>query len=101
MESTKMIKALKELAADYSAPPSYIQVARDAVLKQLAAKNRVEMPAILDESQRKVFMDNIGHLEGFLESDDGAESVELMVNAYKHYCEKQKVEPDDEETEGM
>lgn len=33
-------------------------------------------------------MENIDHLSGFLESDDGADAVELLVNAWKYYCEK-------------
>lgn len=97
MESTKIILALDELMEQYKEPTSYMQVARDAVLRQVAMKNKVEMPDILDESQRKVFMDNIKHLAGFLESDDGADAVELLVNAYKHYCDKVESEKDEDD----
>lgn len=97
MESTVLLRGLNELKEHYGESTSYVQIARDAVLRQVAAKNKVEMPAILDESQRKVFMDNISHLSGFLESDDGADAIELLVNAYKHYCDKVESEKDEDD----
>lgn len=97
MESTKFLRGLDELMEQYSEPTSLMQVARDAVMRQVAAKNKVEMPVILDEAQRKVFMDNIKHLAGFLESDDGADAVELLVNAYKHYCDRVESEKEEDD----
>lgn len=88
MEATKMSLALKELAEQYTVPKSYVQVARDAVLEKLANKNKIEMPAILDDKQRKAFVDKIEYLAGFLESDDGADAIEFLMNAYEHYCER-------------
>lgn len=98
MESTKLIQAIEELSAQYGSTPSYMQVARDAVLKQLAAKNHIEMPAILDEEQRKVFMDNIDHLAGFLKSEDGADAIEFLVNTYQHYCDKEDAQEEEKDT---
>jgi hypothetical protein len=88
MEATKMLQALEALSEQYGGSTSYMQIARDAVLKQLAVKNQVPMPDILDESQRKIFMDNISHISGFVKSEDGADAIEFLMNAYEHYCER-------------
>ena len=101
MESTKMLKAIAELRKQYDEPVSHIDVARDAVLKQVAAINRVEMPAILDESQRRVFMNKIDMLEGFLKSDNGSDAVELLVNAFENYCKREEAKAEESDAEGM
>lgn len=94
MHVTSMIEAITQLSKQYDEPPSYLTIARDSILKQLALKNQVEMPPILDDAQRKVFMDNLKFLKGFLESDDGADAIELLVNAFEHYCYKMENAPD-------
>lgn len=93
MESTKLLNAIMKLREQYATPPSHMEVVRDSVLKQLATINKVEMPAILDETQRKVFVDKIDMLAGFLESDDGADAVELLVNAFEAYCDNLEAQP--------
>lgn len=100
MASTEFLQALEQLREEIGRPMSHVEVARHAVMKQLAAINNVPMPAILDDRQRKVFMDNIDHQAGFLKSDDGYDAIELVVDAYKHYCEKMEAEEQtDEEVE--
>lgn len=88
MESTKLIQAIERLRRTYERPPSHVEVVRDAVLKQINQIDKPEMPVILNESQRKVFMNKIDLLEGFLESEDGADAVEMLINAFEHYCER-------------
>lgn len=97
MESTKLLKAIAELRKQYDTPVSHLDIVRDSVLKQVANATKVEMPAILDDSQRKVFMGKIDLLEGFLESPNGADAVELLVDAFENYCDK--VENEAPETE--
>lgn len=101
MASSEFIQALEQLREEIGKPMSQMEVARHAVMKQLATINNVPMPAILDDRQRKVFMDNIDHLAGFLKSDDGYDAIELVVDAYKHYCEKMEQPEEEEEAEGM
>lgn len=88
MQSTKFLQALNQLKADYAAPVSYMDITRDAVLRQVAMKNNIEMPAILDEEQRKVFTDRIDMVASFLESQNGADTIELLINAFTDHCDK-------------
>lgn len=87
MEAIKLLQGVKQLAAHYGKPQlSHIEVAELAVLKQLAAINKVDMPMILDEEKREKFMDKIELLEGFLESQRGMAAIEFLVNAWDAHC---------------
>lgn len=97
MESTKLLQAIEQFRRQYDEPVSHMTIMRDSVLKQLASINKVEMPEILDSNQRKIFMDKIGLLEGFLKSEDGADAIELMVNAFECYCDKVESEKEKDE----
>lgn len=93
LESTKMLAAIEKLKTQLGKQKSHIEIARDAVLKQLADINKVEMPPILDEKQRRVFMDKLNHLSGFIDSESGADAIELLVNAFEHYCAEIEAKP--------
>lgn len=93
LESTKMLDAIEKLRKQIGEPMSHIEVARHAVLKQLADINKVEMPPILDEKQRKVFMDKLDYIAGYLESENGKDAIEFLVNDFEHYCKDMEAKP--------
>lgn len=88
MYSTKMMEDIAELKAKYNRPVSMIEVARDSIARQIASLQNVDMPPILSEEQRKVFMGKIDMLAGFLETQEGADAIELLIDAFEHYCAK-------------
>lgn len=57
------------------------------VLRGVVSQARV--PPIFTEEQRQLFVENIDRLKLFLESPDGALSVELLVNAFACFIEEQ------------
>lgn len=98
MESTKMLQAMEQLKRHYG-EKSQIEIARDAVLSKLANINKVEMPPILDDAQRRLFVSKIEMLEGFLRSDNGADSIEMLVDAFEHYCDEVEQGEEDDTVE--
>lgn len=96
MESTRMLQAIEELKQHYG-PRSHIEIARDSVLARLASINKVEMPPILDDKQRRIFASKIELLEGFLRSDNGADAIEMLVDAFECYCEEVESKKDNED----
>lgn len=48
----------------------------------------MEMPPILNEEQRKVFADRVDKVTSFLESEDGADAVELLVNTFAAFADE-------------
>lgn len=99
MEATKLIQAIEKLKSQLDEPKSHLEIVRDSILKQLAAANKLPMPEIFTDTQRRVFVNKLDMLEGFLESDDGADAVELLVNSFEHYCENYKTTAMDTTTE--
>ena len=90
METTRMIETLRNLRASMDKPPSNMELIRRAVMEQAARANGIPMPAILNEDQRKVFADRADMLTEFLESEDGADAVELMVEAFNSFVEERQ-----------
>jgi hypothetical protein len=97
MEVTPMLDALHKLQAEYETPPSHLEILRRALQERVARMGGTEMPPILTDEQRKAFADKIGYLAGFLESEDGADAVELLLNAGHAYCAREEAESTTEE----
>lgn len=94
MEATKMIESLAALRATFDKPPTDMELVRRALHAQVARANGVEMPPILNEDQRKIFAGRIDQLTEFLESEDGADAIELLMNSFKAFSEPPGIEPD-------
>lgn len=96
MEATELAKALRSMAEGMENPPSPMEMVRNAVLAHHARASRPEMPPILTAEQRETFTENVGLVAGFLESENGADSVELLVGAFNAYVkEHEDAEEDD------
>ncbi len=48
----------------------------------------------MNETQRKYFADNIDVVQEFLGTEDGADSVELLVDTFSHFI-KSKTPPEE------
>jgi hypothetical protein len=97
MEVTSLISQLDELRSKHKEPISYIELARHSIKEQLARSVGIEMPPILSEAQRLVFLQNIDHLAAFLESENGADAVELLMDAFARFTEQAHATPPDDE----
>lgn len=95
MESTAMLEALAELRAKFSTPISNMEIIRRALQREVSRSGETEMPPILNESQRKSFLTRIDHLEAFLQSEDGADSIELLVSSFREFAEARTPEVDE------
>lgn len=91
MEATRMVEALRTLRANMEKPPSNMELIRRSLVDQVAKANGVPMPPILNEEQRKVFADRAELVAEFLESEDGADAVELMVGSFNSFVEAREV----------
>lgn len=85
MQSTAMVEALSKLRATFDNPPSDMEIIRRTLSRRAAGLTEIEMPPILNSAQRKVFLDNLDMVSAFLETEDGADSVELLVNAFSTF----------------
>ncbi len=102
MEATKLVEALGTLRENFEKPPSDMEIVRRAVLAQVSRDGGLEMPPILNEDQRKAFSKELDYVEGFLKSEDGADSIELLCNAFTAYVAacKEAEAAGETETEG-
>jgi len=108
MESTKLLQAIEALRGQLQKekPLSDMEIVRHATLSMLAKAHQVEMPPLLSTEQRQVFLRNIDHVAEFLQTQDGADAVELLVNAfvcfteYKNKSVGQVQDEEEEEVEG-
>jgi hypothetical protein len=99
MEVTSLISQLDELRSKHKEPISYIELARHSIKEQLARSVGIEMPPILSEAQRLVFLQNIDHLAAFLESENGADAVEILMDAFARFTEQVHATPPGDEEE--
>lgn len=97
--TTTFIAQLEELRAKHKNPTSLIERARHSVKEQAARAIGVEMPPLLTEEQRRVFLQNIDHLTGFLASEDGMDTIELLMDAFARYTETSQATPEIETVE--
>ena len=96
MHASKLIDSLATLRATYDKPPTDMDMVRQALQAQVARASGLEMPPILTDAQRKVFADDIDRAKEFLESEDGADAVELLVCAFAAFAASERVpEPGD------
>lgn len=91
MASTAMVEMLRKLRTTYDKPISDMSIIRQTLASHSARLGTVEMPPILDEGQRKIFLGNLDELSEFLESEDGADAIELLVNAFTAFVEARKL----------
>jgi len=87
MQATPMVEALKKLRDSYENPPSDMHIIRTSLMDQVASMGELRMPPLLNQTQRKVFVSNIDKVSEFLETEDGADAVELLVNAFTKFTE--------------
>ncbi len=97
MQSTQLVQAIEQLRGRFlnQAPPSDMEVVRQSVLRDLARMHQIEMPPILTTAQREVFAANMGVVSEFLSTTDGADAVELLVNAFTHFVDNRTTPPDE------
>ena len=100
MESTKIIESLKSLRETFQQPVSDMEIIRRTLAAQTARLNGVEMPPILNADQRKVFSEKLDLLSDFLESEDGADAVELLLNAFREFVTSREKVDEVEQVEG-
>lgn len=89
MEATRLAEQIEELKKLHPHPISSIE----AIRRQLSNPQ----PAILNEQQRQLFIGRLDYVKGFLESEDGADTIELLVDAFRKYSEAQQCEPETSE----
>jgi len=77
MESTRLIDALMELRKQYEEPVSHLDVLRSLAMREVA---RVD---VFNEEQRKVLLADVDQLTDFLQSDDGTDAVELLMDSFR------------------
>jgi hypothetical protein len=89
MEASRLIESLAAIRTQLEPEErlSDMDLIRRAVQAQEARALGIEQPPILNADQRKLFAENIELVTGFLESEDGADAVELLVSAWKTYVE--------------
>lgn len=90
MQVTSIVEALGKLRTTYEKPISDMGIIRQTLASHAARLGTVEMPPLLNEGQRKVFLGNLDELTEFLSSEDGADAIELLVNAFTAFVEARK-----------
>ncbi len=85
MEATKLIGALASLRVGFDTPPSDMELIRRAVQSQVDRATQPEMPPLLNADQRKLFAERIDEVTAFLECEDGADAVELLMGAWARF----------------
>jgi hypothetical protein len=85
MQTTAIIESLAKLRSQFEKPPTDMEIIRRALSSQAARLGAVEMPPILNEGQRKVFLGNLDELTAFLNSEDGADAIELLINTFSGF----------------
>lgn len=88
MEATALIQAIEQLRQTYTEPPSHMEIVRHSVMSQLARISNVEIPPLLSDEQRQIFIANIDLVADFLRSEDGADSIELVVDSFSQFVKK-------------
>lgn len=87
MESTKLLEEIIKIRSSIQPPKSYLEILRDSFVQNLARNSQIEMPPLLSNEQRTVFLNHISRVEEFLNTEDGADAVELLVNAFECFIE--------------
>lgn len=82
--SNTLIETLNQLRQQYESPVSTMAALRDA-LQHRASAGAIPMPPILNETQRKQFVDRIDLLREFLEHSDGKDAVELFLATWSEF----------------
>jgi hypothetical protein len=85
MDNLALLEQLEQLKAKVSAPATYMGMVRMALKQQIDNFSIVPMPPILDEDQRKVFLQDVELLETFLKSQDGSDAVQLLLESFKEF----------------
>lgn len=91
MKATEFLESLAELKKQYPSPVSHVRALNDLMYYHTT------QPPVFTNEQRQVFVENIDKLSEFLESDEGAIAVELLVDAFNCFVEHQELEIEEEE----
>lgn len=94
MEATRLIKAIQELRSGMESPPTQMEIIRRAVERMSAPTQ----PAIFNDQQRKLFENKLDLMREFIESEDGADAVELLTNAFDEFVKNKECPVADEST---
>lgn len=94
MESTRLIEQLNEFKRqnNLEEPISHLQVLRDMALRAL----NPQLPPMFTEEQRQLLLSNVDMLQSFLQCEDGADAIELLIDSFKCYI--QQYSPEEEPT---
>lgn len=87
MEATSIIRALDQMRSQLQQPANTMQMIRQSVLAQANRLSIPQMPELLTEDQRRVFLADINRLEAFLKSEDGADAIALLVRSFEEFTE--------------
>lgn len=87
MVSTQLLEAIDKLREQNKTPIQFsnMEILRQSALRDLARLTGTPEPEVFTEAQRKLFVENCDRVAGFLASEDGADSVELLVDAFRRY----------------
>ena len=87
MEATNLINSLNSMRANMATPTSHMEIIRQAVQRM----SQPVQPNIFNEQQRQVFANKLDILQEFLESEDGADSIELLISSFNSFVESKSV----------
>ncbi len=85
METSDMIKALRDLREQLGEPVTNMQLIRKLVNKEIGKQERPELQMLIPEQHRSIMHDNLGKFQGFLESQDGSDAFELLLASFHDY----------------
>jgi len=85
MEASGLIQALHTLRAQMDKPVSDLDIIRQSLQASIARNSGIEMPPLLTNEQRKLFIGKVDLVTAFLESEDGADAVELLIRAFTRF----------------
>lgn len=91
MESTRLVETIAKLREQYAEPISDMEILRQSAMRELARITDQPEPQVFTEEQRQLLIDNCDHVTGFLESEDGADSIELLMDAFRRYTEVEEI----------
>lgn len=85
MESTRLIETIIEFKKqnNLEEPISYLQVLREIALRSL----NPQLPPVFTEDQRQILLKDVNCLQSFLECEEGADAVELLIDSFQHYVQ--------------
>lgn len=84
MAQHSLAEAINTLRTMYDNPPSDLSIIRNALNENL------DHVKLLNAEQRQVFKDRLDLLHEFLESEDGADAVQLLTNTFEAFADQRR-----------